>query len=47
MGLVEETKTANCVVGLDAGLPFSALLKLRVDVVGDESVGAPGVLARV
>ena len=46
-GLVDEVKTANCVVGEDTGLPFSALVKLSVEVDGEERVGAPGVLASV
>ena len=47
LGEVEETKTANRVVGFNDGLLFSAFVKLRVEVVGLDKVGAPGVLAEV
>jgi hypothetical protein len=47
VGLVEETKTANRVVGLEAGLPFSAFAKLRVEVVAPDKIGAPGIAAAV
>ena len=46
-GEVEETYTENCVVGDDAGLPFSAFVRARVDVEGLASVGAPGIAAAV
>ena len=47
LGEVEVTWTAKRVVGFAAGLPFAAFVKLRVEVVAPESVGAPGLFAAV
>lgn len=47
VGEVEETKTANSVVGDEAGLPFASFASVNVEVVGDESAGAPGTAAAV
>ena len=47
LGLVVTTWTAKYVVGLDEGLPFSALVRFNVVVVAPLSVGVPGVLADV
>ena len=47
VGDVEETKMANWVVGLELGLPFASFVKLSVEVVSPDKVGAPGIAAAV
>jgi hypothetical protein len=46
-GFVVTTWTAKFVVGLNDGLPFSALVRFSVVAVPPVSVGVPGVLADV
>ena len=46
-GEVDDTYTANCVVGDELGLPFSAFVRARVEVEGLANVGAPGIAAAV
>ena len=47
LGVVVTTCTAKLVVGLEAGLQFSAFVKAKVLVVGLPRVGVPGALAEV
>jgi len=44
---VDDTLTANLVIGEDVGLPLELMVIFKVDVVAPDNAGAPGMAADV